>query len=450
MKDWMFFWQNNKKKRLVISWESRILRQADHSTMVRSEELTNWAPLMGKVVDQEVYMSFLFILCFSIKFVCKKLIIWCISTIVIYLLMCVPADRLVHCAVMELGQRQNPMRKSKTVCLWSPHRFLSRAIRSNESTQNSSHLFSELIIQSTTKKMFAVVQFVGGNFVEAVPLSWLRENEMMCLWPPHRFPNRATRSSEPPQDSWEAIAAKVLYRTGKRTFHQNECSFELAERERECLWTKWTDECRIREKGKLCRCRSQGDDWFVSTTPAKIDWKISNILIQRQKTTLWQEIAAGSVSGKRRWLPNSTLRAQKEWRYQNVVKGLLLTFNNVMWITPPIHISEIDRIHRVGKPTVLYSRLRQLQRPRRGLTRDWRRGHGKGLTGVWRGDWRRGHGKGLTGVWRGDWRRGNEGSRRRFDVAPIRWYLQGVDGFAARITSLPLNTGEDGQDISPI
>ena len=105
------------------------------------------------------------------------------------------------------------------------------AIRSNESEHNSSHLFSELIIQSTTKKMFAVVQFVGGNFVEAVPLSWLRENEMMCLWPPHRFPNRAIRSSEPPQDSWEAIAAKVLYRTGKRTFHQNECSFELAERE---------------------------------------------------------------------------------------------------------------------------------------------------------------------------------------------------------------------------
>ena len=120
----------------------------------------------------------------------------------------------------------------------------TRAIRSNESALNSSH--SELIIQSTTKKMFAVVQFVGGNFVEAVPLSWLRENEMMCLWPP--------RSSEPPQDSWEAFAAKVLYRTGKRTFHQHECSFELAEREEECIWTKWTDECRIREKGKLCRC----------------------------------------------------------------------------------------------------------------------------------------------------------------------------------------------------
>ena len=147
---------------------------------------------------------------------------------------------------------------SKTVCLWSPHIFPSRAIRSNESAQNSSH--SELIIQSTTKKMFAVVQFVGGNFVEAIPLSWLRENEMMCLWPPHRFPNRAIWSSEPPQDSWETFAAKVLYRTGKRTFHQNECSFELAERERECLWTKWIDECEIREKGKLCRCQSQGDD----------------------------------------------------------------------------------------------------------------------------------------------------------------------------------------------
>ena len=171
------------------------------------------------------------------------------------------ADRLVCCAVMELGQRQNPTRESKTVCLWSPHIFPSRAIRSNESAQNSSH--SELIIQSTTKKMFAVVQFVGGNFVEAVPLSWLRENEMMCLWPPHRFPNRAIRSSEPPQDSWEAIAVKVLYRTGKRTFHQNKCSFELAERESSphlSVWTKWIDECETREKAKLCRCQSQGDD----------------------------------------------------------------------------------------------------------------------------------------------------------------------------------------------
>ena len=113
------------------------------------------------------------------------------------------ADHLVRCAVMELGQRQNPTRESKTVCLWSPHIFPSRAIRSNESAQNSSQ--SELIIQSTTKKMFAVVQFVGGNFVEAVPLSWLRENEMMCLWPPHRFPTEPSGAVSHPK-----IAGRLL------------------------------------------------------------------------------------------------------------------------------------------------------------------------------------------------------------------------------------------------
>ena len=33
---------------------------------------------------------------------------------------------------------------------------------------------------------------------------------------------------------------------------------------------------------------------------SKLTGTFSNILIQRQKTTLWQEIAAGSMSGKRR------------------------------------------------------------------------------------------------------------------------------------------------------
>ena len=58
--------QYKTKKRLVISRlpqrpskESLILRQAGHSTTVRSEELTDWAPLMGKVVDQEEhFLSF--------------------------------------------------------------------------------------------------------------------------------------------------------------------------------------------------------------------------------------------------------------------------------------------------------------------------------------------------------------------------------------------------------
>ena len=35
---------------------------------------------------------------------------------------------------------------------------------------------------------------------------------------------------------------------------------------------------------------------------------------------------------------------------EDVVKGVLVTLNNVMGITPPIEISEIDRMHRVGKP----------------------------------------------------------------------------------------------------
>ena len=35
---------------------------------------------------------------------------------------------------------------------------------------------------------------------------------------------------------------------------------------------------------------------------------------------------------------------------EDVVKGVLVTLNHVMCITPPIDISEIDRLHRVGKP----------------------------------------------------------------------------------------------------
>ena len=172
------------------------------------------------------------------------------------------ADRLVCCAVMELGQQQNP-----TMRLWSPHIFPSRAIRSNESAQNSSHLFSELIIQSTTKKMFAIVQFVGGNFMEAVPLSWLRENEMMCLWPPHRFPNRAIRSCEPPQANRPKIAGRLLlqrFSTEQVNLPSIKTSVPLSWLRESSphlsVWTKWIDECEIREKAKLCRCKSQGDE----------------------------------------------------------------------------------------------------------------------------------------------------------------------------------------------
>ena len=35
---------------------------------------------------------------------------------------------------------------------------------------------------------------------------------------------------------------------------------------------------------------------------------------------------------------------------EDVMKGVLVTLNHVMCITPPIDISEIDRMHRVGKP----------------------------------------------------------------------------------------------------
>ena len=41
---------------------------------------------------------------------------------------------------------------------------------------------------------------------------------------------------------------------------------------------------------------------------------------------------------------------------EDVVKGVLVTLNNVMCITPPIDISEIDRMHRVGKPEANKSR----------------------------------------------------------------------------------------------
>ena len=35
---------------------------------------------------------------------------------------------------------------------------------------------------------------------------------------------------------------------------------------------------------------------------------------------------------------------------EDVLKGVLVTLNHVMCITPPIDISDIDRLHRVGKP----------------------------------------------------------------------------------------------------
>ena len=41
---------------------------------------------------------------------------------------------------------------------------------------------------------------------------------------------------------------------------------------------------------------------------------------------------------------------------EDVAKGVLVSLNNVMCITPPIMISEIDRMHRVGKPEANRSR----------------------------------------------------------------------------------------------
>ena len=45
-----------------------------------------------------------------------------------------------------------------------------------------------------------------------------------------------------------------------------------------------------------------------------------------------------------------TIHAHNEEADKDVVKGVLVTLNHVMCITPPIDISEIDRLHRVGKP----------------------------------------------------------------------------------------------------
>ena len=39
-----------------------------------------------------------------------------------------------------------------------------------------------------------------------------------------------------------------------------------------------------------------------------------------------------------------------EKRDEDVVESVLSTFNTLMNIWPPIHVSEIDRIHRIGKP----------------------------------------------------------------------------------------------------
>ena len=63
------------------------------------------------------------------------------------------------------------------------------------------------------------VQFVDGNFIEAIPASWLRSNGTMCMWPPHRFPSRAIRSNEAAVDSWESFGVKVLYKTGWFTIY---------------------------------------------------------------------------------------------------------------------------------------------------------------------------------------------------------------------------------------
>ena len=56
---------------------------------------------------------------------------------------------------------------------------------------------------------------------------------------------------------------------------------------------------------------------------------------------------------RRNWESLSGLTEEAD---EDVVKGVLVTLNNVMCITAPIDISEIERMHRVGKPEANKSR----------------------------------------------------------------------------------------------
>jgi len=74
-------------------------------------------------------------------------------------------------------------------------------------------------------KLYAVVQFLGTDEVEAVPLSWLKSNDegTVCSWPPYpatattRIMNAISQRIFP-SDEWPEYAAKIIKKCGNCLF----------------------------------------------------------------------------------------------------------------------------------------------------------------------------------------------------------------------------------------
>lgn len=69
--------------------------------------------------------------------------------------------------------------------------------------------------------MFCVVKFIDENEIECVPQSWLRDrgSRRYCLWPPYqgRGIYAAIRTSQTPEDDWDAIEVVLLKRNIGKT-----------------------------------------------------------------------------------------------------------------------------------------------------------------------------------------------------------------------------------------
>ena len=140
-------------------------------------------------------------------------------------------------------------------------------------------------IQSTAEKMFVVVQFIG-DFMEAVPSRWLRELEMVCLWTPHRFPSRAIRSRRKTTGrllqskfSTEQVNEPSTKTSDPLRWLKESETVACGQSTR----ARWTEECEIGEKDRgvwdrrvrhilLSRIRTAwknvlGDSWWQGWSP---------------------------------------------------------------------------------------------------------------------------------------------------------------------------------------
>ena len=66
--------------------------------------------------------------------------------------------------------------------------------------------------------MFAVATFTATGEVDAVPVSWLRDCEGVCCWPPYKTYARLTKaktSGETPTAEWSSHSVRCLYKTGE-------------------------------------------------------------------------------------------------------------------------------------------------------------------------------------------------------------------------------------------